>query len=130
MVETYFLSSGNSMLLFIAFFLLLETMIIEIRGNQSKHKSIFLLVKTIFVFLPEEAVFPYSENVLFNKYCISGSGNRFSGLYRLSACFSSRGNIFFNETFNIWHWRRIFSLFENHLLYLRVLSYLVKLPLI
>ena len=33
LVETYFLSSGNSMLLFGAFFLLLETMI-EIRGNQ------------------------------------------------------------------------------------------------
>ena len=56
-METNLLSSGNSMLLFIAFFLLLETMIIEIRGNQFKHKSIFLLVKTIFVFFCQNKQF-------------------------------------------------------------------------
>ena len=46
LVET-FLSSVNGMLLFRAFFLLLET-IIEIMGNQFQKKNIFLPVETIF----------------------------------------------------------------------------------
>ena len=57
------------MLLFGAFFLLLETMI-ERRRNQWKPFSIFL---------PEEAVFLCSGNVFFNEYFILGSGNGFSG---------------------------------------------------
>ena len=46
LVET-FLSSVNGMLLFRAFFLLLETTI-EIMGNQFQKKNIFLPVETIF----------------------------------------------------------------------------------
>ena len=45
LVETYFLSSRNSILLIRAFFL---TTIMEIRGNQFFMKSILLLVETIF----------------------------------------------------------------------------------
>ena len=56
LVKTYFVSSGNSMLLFRAFFLLLET-IIEIRGNQFQQKNIFLLVETIFNFFCQKKQF-------------------------------------------------------------------------
>ena len=41
-----------------------------------------LLVETIFNFLPEEAVFPYSGNVFFNECFIPSSGNGFSGKYK------------------------------------------------
>ena len=78
LVETYLLSSGSSMLLFGAFLLLLEAMI-EIRGNQFYQKNIFLLVGIIFDFLTEEAVFPYSANLLFNECSIPCSANRTSG---------------------------------------------------
>ena len=80
-METYFLSSGNSMLLFGAFFLLLETMI-EIRENQFKRKIFSSWWKPFSVFLPEEAVFPYIGKVFFNEYFIAGSGNEFSGKYK------------------------------------------------
>ena len=50
LVETYFLSSGNTMLLFGAFLLLLETMI-EIRRNQWKPFSIFCQKKQFFCIL-------------------------------------------------------------------------------
>ena len=57
------------MFLFGVFFLLLITMI-EIRGNQFQQKNIFLLVETIFDFLPEEAVFPHNGKVFFNECLI------------------------------------------------------------
>ena len=76
LVQTYFLYSGNSMLSFGAFFLLLEAMI-EIRGNQFKKKNIFLLVEAISDFLPEEGVFPYSGNVFLNESFIPAIEERF-----------------------------------------------------
>ena len=48
---------------------------------KCKVKTI-LLVETIFNFLPEEAVFPYSGNVFFNECFIPSSGNGFSGKYK------------------------------------------------
>ena len=77
LVETYFQSSGNSMLLFGDFFLQLEIMI-KIRGNLNR-KIFSCQWKPFSIFLPEEAVFPHSGNVFFNECFILDSGNRFSG---------------------------------------------------
>ena len=78
--EIYFLSTGNNMLLFGAFLLLLETMI-EIRGNQFQQKIFSCQWKLFSIFLPEATVFPYSGNVFFNGCFVSGSIVLYSLIY-------------------------------------------------
>ena len=125
LVETYFLSGANCMLLFRAFSLLLET-IIKIRGNQFQKRNIFLLMKPFpLIFLPEEAVFSYIENVFFNKCFIPGNENEFSGSYKplfiyifwrllpMKGIFPSSRNVFFEWILYSGYWRRILSLVET-----------------
>ena len=59
LVETYVLSSRNSILLFRAFFLLLQT---NMGGTNFKRKTFSCYWKSFYlIFLPEEADFMYSE---------------------------------------------------------------------
>ena len=69
LMETYFLSSGNSMLLFRAFSLWLETMI-EIMGINFNRNIFSSYWKPFSIFLSEEAVFSYSGSIFFNKCLI------------------------------------------------------------
>ena len=120
-MEIYFLSSGNSIFLFRAFFLLLEIN----RGNQfSKTFSWYWKIFSL-IFLPEEAEFMDSGNVCFNECFILCSGNWFSGQYEPFFY------IYFSETsatesiLSVWRkrifelifqpgsWKRIFSLVET-----------------
>ena len=111
LVETYFLSSGNSMLLFRASFLMLKS-IIEIRGNQFLKKSIFFLVETIFFdFLARRSGYfrivekYFSTNASFRvvKRDFLASANHFLYFFQRllpeKAFFLSNGNEFLNESF-------------------------------
>ena len=77
LVETYFLSSGNSIFLFGAFSLLLET------NGANQFSKTFSWYWKLFslIFLPEEAEFINSGNVFFKECFILCSGNWFSGQY-------------------------------------------------
>ena len=84
LVETYFLSSGNSILLFRAFFS-------DVRNHYWNYWEPNLKEKHFrargnhflwLFFLSEKTVFPYRGNVFFNKCFIPGSGNGFSGWYK------------------------------------------------
>ena len=88
------MSSGNSILLFVVFFLLLETMI-EIKGNKFYKKNIFLLVETFSFFLPEEAVFLYNGNVFSTN-----------ASFRLV-------ETYFERLLHSSYWRRVFSLVKT-----------------
>ena len=100
-MEIYFLSSGNSIFLFRAFFLLLEIN----RGNQfSKTFSWYWKIFSL-IFLPEEAEFMDSGNVCFNECFILCSGNWFSGQYEPFFY------IFFRDT---GHGKHFFRLAETY----------------
>ena len=96
------------MVLFRAFFLMLET-IVEIRENQFFLKNTFSCQWKPFslFFLPEEAVFSYRGNVFFNECFIPGNGNGSSGQYKPffifplleKVSFSVQWNVFLNESF-------------------------------
>ena len=71
----------------------------KIRRVLKCKRETTLLVETIFHFFPEEAVFPYSGNVFFNKCFIPSSGNGFSGKYKPQLFFRRLEMYFFNESF-------------------------------
>ena len=75
-VETYFLSSGNSTLLFRALFVLFET-VIEIKRTNFERKSFSCQWKPSSIFQPEEAIFSSSGKVFFNECFIPISGDAF-----------------------------------------------------
>ena len=76
-METYFPSSGNSMILFGVIFLLLE---IEIKGKSVLTEKYFSTNGNHFpLFFVRKTVFPYSGNVVFNECFILAGGNGFSG---------------------------------------------------
>ena len=73
----FFLSSGNSVLLFRASFLLLET-IIEISWDQFSQKKVIQLAETIFnFFFFFIGFFASSGNVFFNESIIPAIGEGF-----------------------------------------------------
>ena len=82
LVETYFMSRRNSVLLFGPFFLVLETMI-EIMKNQFEHYVFFLLVETYL-----------SSNVSFRVAVTDFLASTNHKLF-----FPPIGNVFFNESF-------------------------------
>ena len=89
------------MLLFRAFFLLLETN----RGSNFKRKTFSCQWKSFsLIFLPEEADFMYSGNVFFNECFIPGSGNTFPSNKNHFLCF-------FRHSCR----RKIYFLFSEHL---------------
>ena len=105
LMKTYFLSSGNSMLLFGTFFLQLETMT-ESRVNQCQQKTIFLLVENIFDFFARRSSFSRIVETYFST----------------NASFQVVETDFFtNPSFQLSEKDFLFS--GNGLLYLRVLSY-------
>ena len=112
LVETDFLSRRNSVLLFRAFFLLLET-IIEIMSNQFEQSIFFLLVETS---LSTNASFRVAET----DFLASTNHKLF---FRLVQTY-----FLTNPSFQLWENYFLYS--RNRLLYLRVLSYQPKPSLI
>ena len=110
-METNFLSSGKSMLLFEAFFLLLETMI-EIRRNQFLQKFVFLLVEIIFnLFCQKRQFFRILETYF--------STNALFQVVEPNFMASTNHKLFFRHKLVFWrtlhfsYWRKIFSLVET-----------------
>ena len=108
-VESYFLSSGNCMLLFRGFFSFWE-LLLKLGGTNLKKKKFSYYWKPFcLIFLPEEAVFPivemyFSTNASFRvmETDFLASRNHFFIYFsetRASDFFQSSGNLFLNEFF-------------------------------
>ena len=67
LVETYFLSSGNSMLFCSKPFFCFWKPWLKLEGINFNRKIFFCWWKPFSIFLPEETVFLYSGNIFFNN---------------------------------------------------------------
>ena len=103
LVETYFLSDGNSLLLFRAITWCWKPLL-KLEGANFKRKTFSSKQKPFsLIFLPEEAVFPYWRNLFFNKCFILDRENGFSGQYKPFFIF------FFRDSCQ----RKLFFIFES-----------------